>query len=126
MTLTIINSRHSGEHRFILAFGAYGDTMLLVYADHLDDALVECVDWIAENAPGLLADDEVHEEYNRLVSEGASEEDAQEEASIDTTCAGNAGHYLNSWECTIVADENTRREVILDLIARCAKVEVAA
>ncbi len=103
--------------RFILCFGAYGWTKLMVWADHLEDALDEAVDWIAEHAPGLLADDQVNEEYNRLVAEGVSEEDAQEAASMDTTCAGNSGHYLLSWEWGIVVENPTRAQV-LELMGR--------
>jgi hypothetical protein len=33
------------KHRYIPCFGAYGDTLLMVWANDLDDALDECVDW---------------------------------------------------------------------------------
>lgn len=105
------------KHRFIFWFGAYGWTRLMVWANSLDDALDEAVDWIADNAPGLLADDAVTEEYNRCIGEGMSEEEAQEEATVDTTCAGNCGHYLNSWEWGILAEDPTRAEV-LELLGR--------
>ncbi len=51
-------------HVYVLYFGAYGWTQLRVWANHLEDALDECIDWIVDNAPGLLADDQVAEEYN--------------------------------------------------------------
>jgi hypothetical protein len=67
---------------------------------------------IVDHAPGLLADEQVNEEYARLIAEGMSEEDAQEEATIDTTCAGNCGNYLNSWEWGIVAEDPTRAQIL--------------
>jgi len=103
--------------RYVLWFGAYGETRLMVWARSLESALDECVDWIADNAPGLLADDGVHEQYKRLVAEGVDEEKAQEEATVDTTCAGNNGHYLNSWEWGIVAENPTRAQV-LEILGR--------
>lgn len=100
------------KHRFILAFGAYGDTLLMVWANSLDDALDEAVDWIADHAPGLLADDAVKEAYEEAIREGKSEEAAQEAAEMDTVTAGNNGHYLHSWEWNIVAEDPTREQVL--------------
>jgi|SRR5579885_1392820 len=113
MSLHVINfsDRHWTRHRYVLCFGAYGWTKCLVWANSLDDALDECVDWIADNAPGLLCDDQVNEEYHRAIAEGKSEEEAQEEATIDTTCAGNNGHYLLSWEWGICAEDPTTKEI---------------
>lgn len=110
------------RQRFVLAFGAYGDTFVMAYANSLDDALDECVDWIADNAPGLLADESVTEEYKRIhaerVAAGADPDDetvieeCQTEATVDTTCAGNAGNYLHSWEWTIVLENPTKAALI--------------
>jgi hypothetical protein len=108
------------HHRYILWFGAYGWTRLMVWANSLDDALDECVDWIVEHAPGLLADETVQDEYKcelaEAVAEGLDEESAaeraQERAEVDTTCAGNCGHYLNSWEWGILAEDPTRAEIL--------------
>ncbi len=100
------------KHRFVLAFGAYGDTMLLAWANSLDDALDEAVDWIEDHAPGLLADEAVADEYKRLKAEGKSDEEAMEEAEVDTTRAGNHGHYLHSWEWALVAEDPTREQML--------------
>ena len=100
------------QSRYILAFGAYGDTLLMAWANSLDDALDECIDWIADNAPGLLCDDAVAEEYQARLAEGMSEEEAQEAAELDTTCGGNYGHYILSWEWGIVAENPTRDEIL--------------
>ncbi len=111
------SDRSFAKNRFILYFGdAYGPgTVLMAWANHLEGALNECVDWLAENAPGRLITDVVAEEYQRLVAEGKSEEEAMEEATVDTTCAGNCGHYLDSEEWSIVY-ENPSRAQVLDLI----------
>ena len=101
------------NHRFVLWFGGpYSATNLLVWADHLQDALDEAVDWIVDHKPGLLADEEVADEYKRLKAEGKSDEEAMEEAEVDTTTAGNAGNYLHSWEWGIVSEDPTREELL--------------
>lgn len=105
------------SHRYVLWFGATGGTKLLVWGNSLEDALDEAVDYLADHKPGLLADREVHDEYKRLRAEGMSEEAAQEEASVDTTTAGNASNYLHSWEWGIVAEDPSREE-LLDLERR--------
>ena len=115
--IVIVNSRDSGSERFVLYFGAYGWMRLMVWADHLEDALDECVDWIAEHAPGLLMNDEVSEAYNQAIADGCSEDSAHEQATQDMTCAGNAGDYLASWEWGIVAENPTRAQV-LELLGR--------
>ena len=100
------------RHRYILAFGAYGDTRLMVWANSIEDALDESIDWIVEHAPGLLCDEQVAEEYNRLIAEGKSAGEAQEESEADTTCGGNCGNRILSWEWCIVAEDPTREEIL--------------
>jgi hypothetical protein len=103
--------RYWTKHRYLLHFGAYGWTRLLVWANSLDDALDECVDWIADNEPGLLCDDSVNEEYDRAIADGLDEEAAHDSATVDTTCAGNNGHYLASWEWGIMFEDPTRQQL---------------
>lgn len=115
--------------RFVLCFGAYGWTRLLVWASSLDDALDEAVDWLADHAPGLLADEQVREAYRKaMAGKGPDDpeavEAAQSEAEQDTTCAGTCGHYLNSWEWGIVA-ENPSRATMLAIVAECGGVVVS-
>lgn len=113
---------HKGQACWLFHLGAYGWTSVLVWADHLEDALDECIDWVAENAPGLLADESVREEYDRLAKErGLSPESGEEEwetvrteAESDTTHGGNCGHYLLSWEVQVY--ENPSREERLGLL----------
>ncbi len=116
--IEIVNPRDRDwtRHRYILCFGAYGWTKLMVWANSLDSALDEAVDWIVDNAPGLLADEQVAEEYARAIAEGMSEEEALEEAEVDTTCAGNCGNYILSHEWGVVVEDPTRAQV-LELMA---------
>jgi len=110
------------RHRYILWFGAYGSTRLMVWANSLEDALDECVDWIADHEPSLLADEAVESEYRSHLAEladcGCDPEDeqtierAQDYAERDTLSAGNAGHYLNSREWGILAEDPTRAEIL--------------
>ena len=97
---------------FVLWFGACAPTYLMVWDDHLEAALDTAVDWIVEYAPGLIADDQVHEAYNDAIADGKSEEEAIEEAELDTTCAGNCGNYLLSWEWGIALDSPTRQDLL--------------
>jgi hypothetical protein len=112
-TLFAVNTseRGSTKHRYILWFGDIYAKYLLVWADHLEDALDECVDCIAEKWPGLLCDDEVSNEYNRLIAEGETEEQAYEHSMVDTTCAGNNSHYLHSWQWGIVIEDPSRQDI---------------
>lgn len=113
MSYIIVNptDRAWTKHRYILRFGAYGDHVLMVYANGLGDALDECVDFLADRWPGLLADEAVQEDYEAAIAEGLDEEQAYELSTEDTTCAGNNGHYLASWEWGIVAEDPSREDV---------------
>ena len=114
MNTYIVNSgdRDWTKHRFILCFGAYGWARCMVWANSLDGALDEAVDWIADHMPGLLADGEVQEAYDLAIAEGCGEDVAQERAEMDMVRAGNEGHYLPSWEWGLVAEDPTHAEVV--------------
>lgn len=111
MKITAVNGSDRGwtKHRYILSFDG---TVLMVWANSLNQALDEAVDWIADHAPGILADEAVQEAYLEALASGMTEEEAQSEAEMDTTCAGNNGHYLNSWEWGIVAEDPSRTQVL--------------
>ncbi len=113
-TLTLVNPSDKSwtRHRYVLWFGAYGTTRLMVWANSLDDAFDECVDWCVSNAPGLLATQQVHEEYQRLLALGMDDEKAMDEAQVDMSCGGNAGDYVASYEWGIVAEDPTREEIL--------------
>ena len=91
--------------RFVLAIDGL---LLMVYAKSVEAALDEAVDWVADHAPGILADAQVADIYQDAIARGLDEEDAMTEAEADTTCAGNAGHYLHAWEWSIAAENPTR------------------
>lgn len=125
MSLVSVNptDSHWTRHTYILWFGAYGDTKLLLWANSLDDALDEAVDWLAENEPGQLCDNAVFEAYKESLAGGMSEEEAQEWAAQDTTQAGNYGNYILSHEWGIVA-EDPDRETILELQERIVRKNI--
>ena len=113
-TIIAVNGtdRNWTKHRYILAFGAYGLLRLMVWGNSLEDALDSSVDWIADNARGLLCDEAVDSAYLEARDRGLSEDEAWEEATVDTVCAGNSGHYLNGSEWTVVAEDPSRSEVL--------------
>jgi hypothetical protein len=98
------------NRRFLFSFGAYGSTHVLVYGRSLDDALDEAIDWLVDNAPGHLMDEQVAEAYREAIAAGKSEEEAAEEAETDMTCGGNCGHYIASWEWFV--SEVTREDLL--------------
>lgn len=114
------NSCGRNPNRYVIAFGAYGWTVCLVWADHLEDALDECFDWAEDNAPGLFCDDSVNEEYNRAIAEGKSEDEAYEKSTVDTICAGNYGHYMPAWEVHLVC-ENPDRKTLKEIVANATR-----
>lgn len=109
-----INSNDASwtSHRYILWFGASGTTRLLVWANSLDDALDESIDWLVDNAPGHIVDDQVTEAYNEAIAEGKSEDRAYEIAEEDTTIGGNASNHILSYEWGIVAEDPSRARVL--------------
>jgi hypothetical protein len=111
--LVIVNGtdRDWTRGRYVLWFGEISPHYLMVWANGLDSALDKAVDWVADNAPGLLADESVAEEYQAAIAEGLEPEAAFEKASVDTTCAGNNGHYLLSWHWGILFENPSRVEI---------------
>jgi TATA-binding protein-associated factor Taf7 len=80
----------------------------MAFANSLDDALDECVDYLEDaNLPGYFVDDIVNAEFARFVAEGMDEEDAREHAEADTTTAGNHGRRLNSEDWGVEAEDPT-------------------
>lgn len=114
----VIHNANPGDkswtrHNYVFAFGGpYSSKYVRAWANSLDDALDEAVDWLSDHAPGLLCDKEVGEEYERLIAEGKSEEEAMEEAEMDTTPAGGYGQRIRSEEWSIVAEDPSRERVL--------------
>ena len=113
-TLNIVNpsDRDWTRHRYILAFGAIGTTHCLVYANSLEDALDEAIDWLVDNAPGHIADDLVAETYKSAIADGMTEEVATECAYRDVTVGGNCGNSIISWEWFIISEDPSREEIL--------------
>lgn len=105
--------------RWIIWLGQHAPTYLMIWAECLSDALDIAIDWAVDNAPGYLCDDEVAEEYNRLIAEArAAGEDTdddevtqrcQEEAEVDTTSGGNCGNHVRSDDWGYVYGPETER-----------------
>ncbi len=108
MTTYTINESDASwvKTRYVLGFDAYGETHLEVFANSLEKALDEAIDWIVDNKPGLLCDEQVNEAYHQAILGGASEEEALAHATIDTTVGGNEGHYVLSYEWCIISEES--------------------
>lgn len=100
------------DQRFVLWFGEISPVQLLIWGKSLEDCLDEGFDWVEENAPGLLCDAEVAEEYHRLIAEGMSDEKAMEESEVDTTSGGNHGVRINSDHWGISLDNPSRGELL--------------
>ena len=104
-TIVLVNPQSGStryrERRFLVTLGAYGDTLLIVWARCDQDALDEAIDWCVDNEPGLLCDEAVADEYREAIAEGLDEDDARERAEVDTICGGNCGNYLRAWEVGI-------------------------
>lgn len=96
------------SQRFVLWFGQCGPTYLMVWGNSLEACLHEAIDWLADHAPGLLADEQVREEYDRQIAYGMCESRAMEFAEVDTTCGGNAGNYVMSDDWGIALDNPDR------------------
>jgi hypothetical protein len=115
MKLKIANfdDRHwvRDRNRYILQFGAYGSVRLMVFANHLEEALDIAIDWLAENAPGLIANDQRDEAFAEAISEGKTEEEAWIYAEEDLTIGGNCGDCIISHEWAIVAENPTREQI---------------
>lgn len=113
-SIEIVNptDRAFTSSRFVLWFGAYGSTRLMVWADDLSDAFDEAIDWIAEHSPGMLADDSVCEAFDDARAAGLPDEAARELAETDMSQGGNCGNYVPSWEWGCLAENPTRADVL--------------
>ena len=113
MNIKIVNfeDRHWTRDRFILQFGPYGDTRLMIFANNLQEAIDVAIDWIGENEPGLLANDQRDEAFLEARSEGMTEDEAWDCAGEDLTIGGNCGDCILSHEWAIIAENPTREQI---------------
>lgn len=135
--LTIINpsERDYTRHRYVLSFGAYSCTHLMVYASSLEDALEECAEWLADHAPGHImlkgnGGDTRDPELDVLMREACQEHgldfdaidwneldgdeqqrlwDIEQEAYSDLTECERG--YLTSYEWCITFEDPSRAEI---------------
>lgn len=94
--------------------GAYGSTHVYVWAEHFEDAFEELVEWLDDNAPGLLTDVD-ESDYRAAARELGIEwqehwpdwedrdfEAVAEQAEADLTTIGHTtlkhGQFIASWE----------------------------
>jgi hypothetical protein len=114
--ITIVNQGDElwTKHRYVMSFGGFTQAnrdLLLIYANGIDDALDSLIDFVAEEHPDSLADEQVLEAYNERIAEGASEDDAIEQSELDTTRGGNHGNLIHSEDWGIVAEDPSDQEL---------------
>jgi hypothetical protein len=117
---------------FLMWAGAYGSTKGYVWADHLEDAFEAWVEWLDDNAPGLLCtvDDSDYREaakelgidleaFDGPLWEHPDIDRIRDHAEADLTAIGhttlNHGTHIPSWEWggDEVTDDSTRSLVLL-------------
>lgn len=116
----IANEPGDGDDCFRFSFGAYGSTVLDVFADRLEDALEQAFEWLDDNAPGHLVEIGEAELRESALELGLDYDAANQEAidsgsfrdgdfakivehaETDLTQCGHTtlkhGQYLLSWE----------------------------
>ena len=100
------------KSRFVLQLGAYGDTILMVWADHLSDAIDEMIDWAVEHEPDMLCDGAVADTYCNAIAAGCSRDVAYDISLEDVTTGGNCGNCIMSHEWHIIAEDPSRADVL--------------
>jgi hypothetical protein len=89
-------------NNFTFQLGAYGDTILMVFADHLGGAVDEMIDWAVEHEPDLLCDGAVADAYCDAIAAGHCRDTAHEMSLEDVTVGGNFGNCIMSHEWRIM------------------------
>lgn len=79
------------RNRFLMWAGAYGDIKVAVYANSRDDAFEHLVEWLDDNAPGVL-------------HEALTEEDEIDMTLVSHTTLNN-GNCIPSWEWGYVSED---------------------
>ncbi len=110
--VTLVNpeDQRGSKSRFLFAFGQVSALYLMAWGRGFDEAFERACEWLGEHAPGVFSDEVVHDEYERLRAEGKSEEEAREEAEVDTTVT-DEGHYLMSDHWAVIAENPSRAEL---------------
>lgn len=105
---------------FAMHFGAYGNTCLLVWGDHLESALETAAEWLAQYTPGHIADET---DIQTLMKDfpDLSDEEAYEKATADLTYTESG--YLVSYEWTV--DELPKSSELYKAALEASKEEYA-
>lgn len=101
-------STHEGA-RFEFAFGAYGETKVVVFERpyHLEDALETAADWLKAHAPGHFIEPEYPKDLPKHPNDWTTENiQAVNEAEVDLIYTESG--YLNSWEWSVNEFEDDR------------------
>jgi hypothetical protein len=109
----VVNSsdREWTRHRYVLWFGAYGGTRLMVWANDLDSALELAGEWLLHYAPGHVIRHD-SEDLRTLISEAReenpdlSEDSVYELATADLTYTESG--YIVSYEWGIDLEDPSR------------------
>jgi hypothetical protein len=97
--VTIINPNDYDWARelFLFSFGAYGDDLMLVFANGVEKALEIAASDLLAHSPGSFVDqEEMKQLYDEALEESSSEEETQEKATVDLTYTESG--YIPSWE----------------------------
>lgn len=98
------------KHSYVLAFGICMPRNVLVYANSLEDALDTAVDWLKENHPGLIVNDQVNEVIKELLASGKPEDSVYDHLD-GFTSGGNCGDFIDSDEWSIVFEDPSREQL---------------
>jgi hypothetical protein len=124
--VTLINPQDAGfyRHKYVISFGAYGSTHLMVYASDLCSAFEECAEYLATHAPGHITPlfgDEMDEllrdacddagidfaDFETLEDEKKWE--LQDAATRDLMYTESG--YIVSYECTVSLEDPSREHL---------------
>lgn len=126
--IVIVNpdQRDWARHRYVLWFGAYASTRLMIWANSLESAIEDAAEWLAEHAPGhLMAPNSP--EYIDLLRDACKDHgiewdpdrfyggiDSEIEAVIQDAEADltyTESGYLTSYEWGICLEDPTREDL---------------
>lgn len=102
------NDRNFFRNRYIMSFAGQN---YMVWANSIDDATDELIDYVSEDRPNLLCDKQVFAKFEELRFNGVSENEAYEQSSEGMVCGGNCGNYIESQYFDIVLTNPTREEI---------------
>jgi len=126
-TVPIAESSHGDASGYLFSFGAYASTHVAVLGSAVEDCLEAAIEWLDENAPGLLST-VGEDDYKRAAAdlhvewppdEGTDERDVERvrnQAEADMTMVTwttlKNGNAVASWEWSFRALSATELEII--------------